>query len=348
MTDPLGMQEFSIEARRSLVTGLGIRIGKALLRFYTYTPILITGALDKLGARALSDLYLSQLFDLSPYDWALGELLAERFYDKYQTKYAVGTVERGRFLLSAMRSSVPSEQLMSAYFENLSALMDDKAERPTPGQLVLGIGCGRTGSTTLAALLASARDSISTHENPPLVYWEPHPRQVSFHIRRMSVLLKYFSLVADSASWWINLLGSVRQEIPDVKIIALVRHAEDCVRSFGQTVDQNPWGGPWKTLWENRRWDLIMPHYEIPKDAIRRPNVAKRSMIRQYVTDYNLLISDIAEEYGSNLLIVRTEDLSSITTTRRITDFIGIPIFASNIHYNMGKTDDGASLSFRF
>ena len=170
MTDPLGMQRFALKARESPIKRFTIRIGKAAIKSYAHAPLAVTGLFDRIGQPALSDLFLAQLFDLSPYNWALGERLADRYYDTYQRKYAIGTVDRGRFLLSAMRSSVPSEQLIAAYFENLGALMRDRPARSTPGQLVLGIGSGRTGSTTLAALLATASNSISTHENPPLVY----------------------------------------------------------------------------------------------------------------------------------------------------------------------------------
>ena len=348
MTDPLGMQRFALKARESPIKRFTIRIGKVAIRSYAHAPLAVTGLFDRIGQPALSDLFLAQLFDLSPYNWALGERLADRYYDTYQRKYAIGTVDRGRFLLSAMRSSVPSEQLIAAYFENLGVLMRDRPARSTPGQLVLGIGSGRTGSTTLAALLASASNSISTHENPPLVYWEPHPRQVSFHIRRIAVLLNHFSLVADAASWWINLLEPVRRAIPTVKVIALVRDTEDCVRSFDRAVEQNPWAGPWKRTWENRRWDLIMPHYPVPADVAGDPRAAKQAMIRQYVTDYNALISDLQARRDCDLLIVRTEALSSPSTIERISGFIGMQVSQTPPHFNAGGTDDGASLSYRF
>ena len=126
---------------------------------------------------------------------------------------------------------------------------------------------------------------------------------MSFHIRRIAVLLNHFSLVADAASWWINLLEPVRRAIPTVKVIALIRDTEDCVRSFDRAVEQNPWAGPWKRAWENRRWDLIMPHYPVPADVAGDPRAAKQAMIRQYVRDYNALISDLAARRECELMM---------------------------------------------
>jgi hypothetical protein len=71
-------------------------------------------------------------------------------------------------------------------------------------------------------------------------------------------------------------------------------------------------------------------------------------MIRRYVTDYNALISDLAARRECELMIARTEELSSPSTIERISSFIGMQLSGTPPHFNSGGTDDGASLSYRF
>jgi hypothetical protein len=91
-----------------------------------------------------------------------------------------------------------------------------------------------------------------------------------------------------------------------------------------------------------------MPHYPVPADAAGDPRTAKQAMIRRYVTDYNAMISDLSARRDCDLLILRTEELSSPSTIERISTFVGMQVSGTTPHFNAGGTNDGASLTYRF
>src|SRR5690242_11852008 len=108
-----------------------------------------------------------------PYDRGARENLARVLFAMQRDRFPLGTVERSQHLLSIIGDAFPIAPVRSAYFENLERLLAQKPRRAAPGMLVLGLGSGRCGSTSLTALIASVADSVSTHENPPVVYWDP-------------------------------------------------------------------------------------------------------------------------------------------------------------------------------
>ena len=83
----------------------------------------------------------------------------------------------------------------------------------------------------MASLLGTITGAKSTHENPVPVFWEPHPRQVEFHVRRFWQLSVYFPVVADCSPRWINLMETVSQALHTTKAFGVYRETEACVRS---------------------------------------------------------------------------------------------------------------------
>jgi hypothetical protein len=122
--------------------------------------------------------------DYDPRDRAAREQLAERLFEPHRCQFPTGTVERARLLLDIIQESFPTDALTSAYFDNLDLLWGDRRRRPVPGKIVVGLGSGRNGSTSLASVLARVEGSCCTHENPPLISWTPEPEELRFHIRR--------------------------------------------------------------------------------------------------------------------------------------------------------------------
>src|ERR1700760_1078087 len=111
--------------------------------------------------------------DYDPYDRTVRESLAEREFAAYRGEPAPGTIARSRLILDIIQETFPTEELSKAYFENLDILLRYRQRLRTPGRIALGIGSGRSGSTSLAAMLATIAGSCCTHENPPLISWKP-------------------------------------------------------------------------------------------------------------------------------------------------------------------------------
>src|ERR1700733_2571613 len=92
--------------------------------------------------------------DYDPYDKQSCERLAEKMFHEQSHPGYLGSVERSRNLLRIIGDSYPTARLTNAYFENLSALLERRPKLAEPGRLLIGLSTGRSGSTTLALLLA--------------------------------------------------------------------------------------------------------------------------------------------------------------------------------------------------
>jgi hypothetical protein len=126
---------------------------------------------QRLGSHGRSGFSIRRSFrrrsgvDYDPRDRAAREQLAERLFEPHQIEFSGGTVERARLLLDIIQESFPTDALTSAYFDNLDLLLGVRRRRPVPGNIVVGLGSGRNGSTSLASVLArygAARNVVFT------------------------------------------------------------------------------------------------------------------------------------------------------------------------------------------
>jgi len=267
----------------------------------------------------------------------------------------IGTVERSRQILKIIEESYPTHRLSAAYFENLSAVLEPKQTLAEPGKLVIGLGTGRSGSTTLTAYLGAIDGVCSTHENPPLVFWRPEPEQIAFHLRRFSVLLRYHPVVVDVAHWWINLVDVVLSEFPSAKFIGLVRGMQECAASFARTKgfgigSYNHWVHHPNDIWRPAEWDPTYPTFESPAWAARQPDRAKQEMILRYLQSYNMQMSAIGDRFPGAFLMMRTESLSDLSALNELYNFVGVkaPPETSTLKLNVRSTNDGQRRQFKF
>jgi hypothetical protein len=282
-----------------------------------------------------------------PYDRAARENLASVLLPLQRDRFPLGSRERGQHLLSIIGDAFPTAPLSDAYFENLARLLEARRKRPSPGQVVLGLGSGRCGSTSLTALLATIGESCCTHENPPLVYWEPLGEQLRFHLQRFALLAQHFALVFDASHWWLNALDDFFARFPEGKIIGLYREIEACARSFLQRKalgrgSINHWAPPGNGIWRTNIWDPVYPTYPLPDNAASDPDGAKHAAIRRYVSDYNARLSALSERRPGQVLLVRTEELADAAAQRRVFAFLSLEGEISRAMLNADTVADGS------
>jgi|SRR5579864_3731774 len=289
----------------------------------------------------------------NPYDRAAREQLAANLFEKYSNNPLPGTMERGRTILGIIERSAPTERLTAAYFENLELLLASREPRRAPGQLVFGLGSGRSGSTSLMEILATPEASLSTHENPPYVAWSPRADELAFHVRRFRLLSRYFALVADVSHWWLNALDGLFTQFPDAKAVGSFRNVEKCAAShmeiagFGRG-SYNPWAPYGNGIWVHSVWDPTNPTYPLPNNYKRDPDSVKLEMITRYVREYNETLHAHAAKRPAKIMLVRTEDLSKAEVQRSILDFAGVSGRAVNAQMNVSTVVDGRKLDYRF
>lgn len=283
----------------------------------------------------------------NPYDRGARENLARVLFELQRDRFALGTAERGEHLLSIIGDAFPIAPVRAAYLENLERLLAEKPPRASPGTVVLGLGSGRCGSTSLTALVASIAGSVATHENPPLVYWEPLAEQRAFHFERLARLAERFAIVFDASHWWLNLAEPFLARFTDGKIVGLHRELEACARSFLERKalgrgSINHWAPAGNGIWRHNIWDPLYPTYPLPANAAVDPDGAKLEAIRRYVREYNDALTRLAERWPERVLLLRTEDLGDAAAQHRLFGFLGVTGTPSATVLNAGTVADGA------
>ena len=303
----------------------------------------------------------ASILKLDPHLEAVRRRYAELLFRVNDAQLASGTIERGRMLLGLMGLDVLTEAIESAYFENLERLLNGRDRLAAPGTLVLGLGSGRCGSTSLARALASVETVCATHENPPMVHWQPTPGQLRVHCKRFRMLLAHFGLVFDSAHWWLNAVDPMTAEFGDMKMIGLVRDPDACARSFLERKGTgrnaiNHWVEHDGTFWKPALWDRFYPSYEPGRFGLGEPEgvsqaeLASRQhqLVKAYVEDYNEGLTRAKDRFGERLLLLRTEELSEPETQDRVQAFLGIEGLNLQEVLNRGSMKDGDSQDLCF
>jgi len=272
--------------------------------------------------------------------------LADRIADTMGHQYAPGTVQRSRFLLHAMDMGHPSARMRAAYMENLRLLLRHRPALATQGRLVVAMGTGRCGSTSLCHILSGCADACATHENPPMLYWKPRSEQVAFHLQRFAQLRRYFTLVADAAHWWINAIDVLVRSFPDIRFIGLIRDRDACVESFLRIKGAGPntinhWLPPGTPGQPVTPWDLAYPSYPPNRPEADQQVDGKRALIGRYVDEYNAQLECLAAEDPRRWLLLRTEALDAPETRLRIFAHAGASGHFAPVRLNTDTTQDG-------
>ena len=285
------------------------------------------------------------------------EALSERgdaIYSRELADKAADGQETARRVLQIMGESFPTPTLSEAYLAHLAQRLAQAPALATPGRLVIGLGTGRSGSTTLAARLGATPNSCSTHENPPLVFWTPKPEQASLHFRRFELLSRRHDLVADCAHWWLGLVDELVVRFPSVKFIGLVRDRFDCAVSFARLKGLGPgtynhWAHEKRDLGISALWDPTYPKFEPPNWAHRRPDRAKLEMIEKYWDLYNAKLFSFARKYPERFLLLSTKRLDEPECVKKIYEFVGAaPVVAPrHVKLNVKSTRDGRQQVFK-
>lgn len=303
----------------------------------------------------------SAILSLDPHAEGVRRQYAELLFRVNGDRSPSGTIERGQMLLGLMGLDVLTEAIESAYFENLERLLNGRDRLAAPGTLVLGLGSGRCGSTSLARSLASVENVCATHENPPMVHWRPTPEQLRVHCKRFRMLLAHFGLVFDSAHWWLNAMDHMTAEFGGLKMIGLVRDPDACARSFLERKGTgrnaiNHWVDHDGTFWKPALWDRFYPSYEPGRfglneqDDVSQAELPSRQhqLVKTYVEDYNESLAQLKDRVGERLLILRTEELSERRTQDQVQEFLGIGGLDFQDVFNRGSTRDGDSQDLQF
>ncbi|MBI1246209.1 hypothetical protein GC197_00005 [bacterium] len=266
-----------------------------------------------------------------PYDMETRRHRAVEAAGRLGSREFPSEIARIRSILHEILYTFPTPQLADMYFAQLETLLKPIERKSNSGNLVLGIGTGRCGSTTLAAIFSELDDCISTHENPPAIFWEPRKEQVEFHFRRIEMLRSRYQVVFDGSHWWLNVLDQVFQHYPTAKAVGLYRSTDSCVKSFMRIKRKGPnsinhWMEPGCPLWVANPWDPMYPSYPIPSEDEVGPNRTwKEEMIRRYVDQYNTALRAWHERAPDRVFLLAMDELNDRDKLSELSAWLGIP-----------------------
>jgi len=281
----------------------------------------------------------SAIRGLDAYDRGMREQVGDTLFEKYQAGFAHGSFERAYFLLRMIHVAFPTERLSTGYFDNLQVLLSNRSLLEHKGQVILGIGTGRCGSTSLAAAFRDLDNALSTHENPPMIFWQPQSEQIEFHLKRLELLCRYYAVVFDAAHWWLNAMDSFFERFPQGKVVGLHRRMESCVTSFLRIKGVEPgtanhWALPDNSIWEPNIWDPCYPSYAVPPRLESDYYRAKGTQIQWYVDNYNQQLDELASARPDQVMLLSTESLDQPQVADRLGDFVGVPMSIPDKRYN--------------
>ncbi len=184
-------------------------------------------------------------------------------------------------------------------------------------QVVFGMGTGRCGTASLCALLNRQPCTNITHEQYPLLPWQPSPRILAKKLGQIS--RRRANIAGDVASSWLPYVETVLQKIPSAKIICLERDRAATVQSFIAKMKgrKNHWTNHDGKNWEqDSRRDVCFPKYD---------TLDMERAIGLYWDDYYRQVDLLCEKFPRNIRKWKMEQaLDSEEGVKEILSFIGV------------------------
>jgi hypothetical protein len=218
----------------------------------------------------------------------------------------------------------------------------NQSESSQGGQLIIGIGTGRSGSTSLTKFLQQQHGAVVSHERPPRLPWVPNTQRAKVHLRLFEYLLAENKLVGDVSHWWLPYLDYVFDSFPTAKVVALQRDREQTIRSFENIKSYgdfhfNHWHDHGGVGWRTTKWDECYPKYET-KDRFEA--------IGQYWDEYYETVKEWRLGKPHQIFLAPVDILNSREGQDELLTFLGIDerVYASPKRYNQESVDDGHRL----
>lgn len=225
---------------------------------------------------------------------------------------------------SALWSLPDNEFATSGYQLCLSKLHEDRQKRNRPGQVVIGLGTGQCGSSSLTELLRSQTGAHVTHEMPPRLSWQGEPDRLPVHAARFELLRDYYGLIGDCSHYWLPYADELAKQFEGIKFVILKRDREATVASFmkikgiaGKAAKSaiNHWIDHDGSHFQKNIWDDVYPKYG-EKDL--------EKALALYWDDYYAQCDALARRYPGQSKLVATESLGEPDCQVDLLAFCGV------------------------
>lgn len=220
---------------------------------------------------------------------------------------------------------------------------ETRKPRGEAGQLVMGLGTGRCGSTSLTLLLMAQKAGCFSHEHPPDLPWSLPPPGLRFHLQRFSFLAQMYDFIGDVGHWWLPHMETVAKFFPDFRAVVMKRDKAETVESFVTVKNGDSEGGVnhWidhdGSFWGKVPFDRCYPSYPV-RDI--------REALGLYWEEYYQRCEMLAKRYPGQLRVFDISALQSAEGQEEILQFCGFPdpVVGQEFHANVGHYKDGEDL----
>ena len=172
---------------------------------------------------------------------------------------------------------------------------------------LFGLGTGRCGSTSLAALLDSQPGAEITHGQKPYLPWILDREAVKLKVARLKT--RHTETVGEVALFYLQSIETLLELLPEAKFIVLRRDKEKTISSFARNWKYN------KLNLRQHERDYIFPRY---------PSLSLLEALDKYYDDYYCATATLERKYPLSIRHFETEALNSKEGIAAILDFARI------------------------
>ena len=186
-------------------------------------------------------------------------------------------------------------------------------------KFIIGLGTGRCGTKSLAALLSAQPNTVVAHEY--------HRSPLPWHFSEDAIEKRMNSLEminGDVGFYYLNYVDFILKKKPDTRFICLKRRKEEVIASYLKKTDgRNHWVNHDNKIWSaDPLWDVAYPKFDTSDKA---------SAIGMYYDLYYQIIHTLKDKYPNNLKIFDIERLNSRKGIRSMLIFCGYTQHEMNV-----------------
>lgn len=189
-------------------------------------------------------------------------------------------------------------------------------------RLIIGLGSGRCGTTTLSTLLDSQEDIQMIHEGAidggrHLIAWGDEGAAIDW-LRDLEARTQPSTWFGDVGMYFLPCVEAIIEEWPTARFLAIRRDRDETVASFmKKTEGRNHWADHDGSQWRlDERWDRCFPSYTpMPKEIA----------LAKYWEDYYARVAELQNRYPKAIRLWEMEALNNAEKRAEMLSFVGYP-----------------------
>lgn len=184
-------------------------------------------------------------------------------------------------------------------------------------KIIIGLGSGRCGTTTLTKLLGSQAGVIAEHENVGL-FWNVNP--VLFEHSWKKITEPDSKIIASVSFAWLRYIPMAVEKDPSVRCICLKRNKTATVESFSAHLRNfNVW-----THYSSLHFDMKHSRSMIRINGFPKYDLPREEAIAQYWDDYYRIADEHERAFPENFKVFPIDAFNSHEGVKSMLGFAGI------------------------